>query len=411
MISSIVRVVSGVGVASGVRAILGVVPHERRSSRRAKASVVGLCLVSLAVACVAAARPARGYPLSTDVAFGGFYGNGGEYSLPSIVNLVAHPPAHAESRDRVGAYITNGSHVAFPPATTISVRDNAIGETIGIVAGAGAHVSFPAGAGVEANESAIGDSIGLVAEYDSLSAIRGSFTLTEAGNGSTFGIHAEDAATVEFSGSVTATEDGNGNAVGVFARDSATVHFSGVMNLFENGNGDALPFHLIEGARLVSTGSFVVAELGNSSRAGALVAGSASARLDGGAISIRSDGNAGQPPALLELADAAVVRIGGGVYQVLHREMPVTPLIAVNGEAELRIAGRGFDRPLGAIDETAGEIAGLLADGQPFRFAFTRAAGASIVLVPEASVGALALVGGAAAAATLRRSLAVGRRR
>jgi hypothetical protein len=48
----------------------------------------------------------------------------------------------------------------------------------------------------------------------------------------------------------------------------------------------------------------------------------------------------------------------------------------------------------GAIDETAGEIAGLLADGQPFRFAFTRAAGASIVLVPEASVGALALVGG-----------------
>ena len=311
---------------------------------------------------------------------GGYFGNGGSYNAPPAITALA--PPFIESKDRVGALVTNDTRLEVGPTTTIDVRDNAIGETIGIIVQNQSRVNVVTGARIWAFEDSIGDSIGVVAEFDGAASIAGTFQLTE---------------------------EGNGNAFGIIAEDSAVVDFSGTMTLSEEGNGNALPFHLFGDARLTTTGEFAVFEDGNADRVGALIEGRASAHLDGGGISIRSDGLSGARPIIfLELRDAAFVQITGGFYEVFDDDVELTPFMVVSGQSELRIDGHGFNRPYGAISDAAGDIAGFLADGQPFHVSFARIGAAKILLIPEPTAAALAVLGSIAAVVLRRRERVAG---
>lgn len=361
---------------------------------------LSIAIILLSSACMA--RSAEAYQLNTDVTFGGFFSNGGVYSFPPLLNLVAHPPVYTENKDRVGAYITNGSKVYFDATNSIDVRDNAIGETIGIMVGAGSHVSFPVGATLQAHEQSIGSSIGLIAEYDSTAAIAGSFQLTEDGNDGATGIISEDTSVVQFSGVATISEQGNDDAVGIVAQDSAFVRFSGTMTISEEGNGDAIPFQLRDSATLVSTGNFSALRRGNGTRRSALVSGQASAYLNGGSLSVQGDRPLrGDSIPVLELQDEAFGQVSGGTFEASASNRAFLPLFSVNDQAELRINGRGFNHPLGAISDADGEIIGTLADGRPIHIAFIRGVNAAIILVPEPT-GMLLAIAGCLASAMLR---------
>jgi hypothetical protein len=90
---------------------------------------------------------------------------------------------------------------------------------------------------------------------------------------------------------------------------------------------------------------------------------------------------------------SAAVLQGGGVGGSLE----------ARDAASIRIVGTAFDRPLGAIADASGTIAGTLADGTPLAAAFARDPTATIELVPEPSSTAIGVAGFAALASLRRR--------
>lgn len=322
------------------------------------------------------------FPLDPNAHIDGTFDQGNVHSVPP--NLIASELA-GDNRTRLGALVTNGSSLEVGSTGSISASQWSIGDAIGVVVSQSAALNVAQGGRITTWEDGIGDSIGLVTELNGESSFNGILDSREFGNGRAIVAHVSDTAKLAFAGSAGAMDEGNGDAIGFQATGSSNIVFTGTVTLSEEGNGDAIPFHMTGQSRLQYDGVMNVIEEGNAARAGGFIGGGAAVLLEGGALSIDSDGlSGGARLVMLELADQALLSITGGRYEVLEDGVNITPLITVSGDAELRIKGFELNRPYGVVLDDAGMVSGRLADGQAFHFEFMRMSGtASIVLVPE----------------------------
>lgn len=101
----------------------------------------------------------------------------------------------------------------------------------------------------------------------------------------------------------------------------------------------------------------------------------------------------------------AMLEIRGGDFDVrfvdANQQLPVQHIEATD-RSSVTLYGR-FNYPSGAIGDLSGTITGTLADGSPIEWNFLREPTATIVVVPEASSGAMALVASLILAARFQR--------
>jgi len=87
-----------------------------------------------------------------------------------------------------------------------------------------------------------------------------------------------------------------------------------------------------------------------------------------------------------DLGNSTVNIRGGGILADEHIQIGFFSTATVN------IFGLGFDQPTGPQSGDSGQVSGLLADGTPFDYFFTRNSADSalnLVLIPEPQAGAL----------------------
>ncbi len=116
--------------------------------------------------------------------------------------------------------------------------------------------------------------------------------------------------------------------------------------------------------------------------AGAVIAGDVIV-LDNSYLEMRDGSVNGD---LIAMDDAGIVIRGGMIEGHLE----------VGGTSRVEIGGTSFDLPYGEVLATSGTIVGTLLDGSAVSIAFTRAVGATLVLVPEADVSIATIVAFAA---------------
>jgi hypothetical protein len=110
----------------------------------------------------------------------------------------------------------------------------------------------------------------------------------------------------------------------------------------------------------------------------------------------------------IDLLNQSTMTWSGGQFDFQYEGASYAPLFVLSDTSTLRIRVRSFDGELGPVQELQNRLSGILADGSSFVFDFQRSAGATVLLVPEPSLGAVfaAMLVGLAAYPGRNRSLA-----
>ncbi len=322
--------------------------------------------------------------------YGGFFDDGALHVVPP--NLIAHDPFLVQGTSQTGALVSNGSALRVLGSGLIDVDENSGGDATGIRVVDTARADVLTGGRINIIEKSNGIAWGLVAEGQATIDFRGVMNISEEGNdgvnvGTVFG-----SAALNFGGSATVHEEGNGTVAGFRVSEDGHLNISGSLNLFGTGNGDAIPFTATDNASVEYSGNMHV-ELGTGTQGAIFLDDHANVRLTGGVMTMFTGNIVGSPPKFFSINEDAAVLISGGSLQMIQSGVNRTPYFWMTSQGRLTIVGDHFNYPLGEVLARSGTVNGVLKDGTPFSYQFSREEKALLILVPEPSACWLGFIG------------------
>lgn len=311
-------------------------------------------------------------------------------------SIIVHPSPQSDqisvSKRGRGAAIGMASHdrglVDF--RGQVRVTNGTSSNTI-IADFADASVLLFSGNGV-GEQSGNGDAIGIRLTDSATAIATGSMSLVDNGNGNAIGAMVSDSAIALLTATINVEDRGNGDAIAIATSGDARVEFRGEAYLRESGNGVATFAALRERSHVVINGSMQSESIGNGYSPPLRLQDTASLDFVGGVLRYDS----ALPPGSvshIELSDQSSLMWTGGTFDLRYRSVSLTPMVTLGDSSVLSILGHDFNVPAGVVKDLSGTLSGVLRDGSPFIFNFTRAEGATIHLIPEPTSGLTLLAG------------------